>query len=165
MKNVLLPIAILILWSVEISAQKIYPQILSSSGNSNQTNTMTIEWTLGELSITTISGPTTMITQGFHQPRYVITALDEISETLGNINVFPNPTSDKVHMDMAFDKIRSVQVGLTDLNGKLLFKKKYVGQNMNESVSFGNLPNGSYIMNFILEDNNSKQTFKILKTN
>ena len=66
---------------------------------------------------------------------------------------------------MAFDKSISVQVGLTDLNGKLFFKKKYVGQNMHESVSFGNLPNGSYLMNFILEDNNSKQTFKILKTN
>lgn len=165
MKKVLLPIAILILWSVGISAQKVYPQILSSAGNSNQTNTMTIEWTLGELSITTISGPTTMITQGFHQPRYVITALDEILETLGKINVYPNPTTDIVYMEMAFDKVRSVQVGLTDLSGKLLFKKKYVGQNMHESVSFGNLPNGSYIMNFILDDNNSKQTFKILKTN
>lgn len=165
MKNVLLPIAILILWSVEISAQKVYPQILSSAGNSNQTNTMTIEWTLGELSITTISGPTAMITQGFHQPRYVITAINEISKTLGKINVFPNPTSDKVNMNMTFDKIRSVQVGLTDLNGKLIIKKKYVGQNIDESMSFDSLPNGSYIMNFILDDNNSKQSFIILKTN
>jgi len=154
-----------ILGGTTLRAQMITPLILSSAGNSNQTNTMTIEWTLGELSITTISGPTTMITQGFHQPRYVITALDEILETLGKINVYPNPTTDIVYMEMAFDKIISVQVGLTDLNGKLLFKKKYVGQNMHESVSFGNLPNGSYIMNFILEDNNSKQTFKILKTN
>jgi hypothetical protein len=165
MKKLIFPFLICLIWSVEISAQKVYPQILSSSGNSNQTNTMTIEWTLGELSITTISGPTAMITQGFHQPRYVITAINEISETLGKINVFPNPTSDKVNMNMTFDKIRSVHVGLTDLNGKLLFKKKYVGQNMNESMSFDNLPNGSYIMNFILDDNNSKQSFIILKTN
>ena len=165
MKKVIFPFLIFILWSVEISAQKIYPQILSSSGNSYQTNTMTIEWTLGELAITTINGPTSMITQGFHQPRYTITAIDELSQAIGKISVYPNPTSDEVHMTMTFDKIMSVQVRLTDSNGRLLWNKKYVGQNMDESTSFRNLPNGNYFLSFSVKGKNFSQTFKIQKIN
>ena len=160
-----IPLMVLtILCTIGLHAQKIYPQILSSAGNSYQTNTMTIDWTLGELSITTITGPSAMITQGFHQPRYAITAIDELSQAMGKISVYPNPTSDEVHMKMTFDKIMSVQVRLTDSNGRLLWNDKYVGQKMDESTSFRNLPNGNYFMNFSF-DNNSKQTFKIIKTN
>lgn len=164
MKKVIFPLIFFILWSVEIPAQKVYPQILSSAGSSNQTKTMTVEWTLGELSITTINGSSSIITQGFHQPKYLITALDPLSEIGEKIIVYPNPTSDDVHMKMTFDKIMPVKVRLTDSNGRLLWNKKYVGQNMDESTSFRNLPNGNYFLNFSF-DNNSKQTFKIIKTN
>ncbi|HQB27798.1 MAG TPA: T9SS type A sorting domain-containing protein [Paludibacter sp.] len=165
MKKVLLPFAILILWSVGISAQTINPQIISSSGNSYTTNTMVIDWTLGELSIMTINGSTNMITQGFHQPKYIVTSVDKLSETIGKINVYPNPTTDIVHINMTFDKIMSVQLRLVDSNGKVLWNKKYVGQNMDENTSFKSLPNGIYFLSFLIKDTNSKQTFKIQKIN
>jgi len=165
MKKVIFPFVIFILIAVEISAQKIYPQILSSSGSSYQTNTMTIDWTLGELSITTITGPSSMITQGFHQPKYIITAVDVLSETAGKILVYPNPTSDEVNMKMTFDKTLSVRVRLVDSEGRLLWYEKYTGQNMIERAFFGNLPNGNYFLNFTTDGNISKQTFKIQKIN
>jgi hypothetical protein len=126
---------------------------------------MSIDWTLGELSISTINGPSTMITQGFHQPKYVITAVDELTETIGKITVYPNPTSDIIYMKMTYDKIMAVQVRLTDINGKLLWNEKYSGQNISESMSFESLSNGNYLLHFFIDGNKTKQTFKIQKIN
>ena len=146
-------------------AQKLTPQILSSAGTRYQTSTMTIDWTLGELSITTIQGSSNIITQGFHQPKYIITGIDELDKNFGTISVYPNPTNDVIQMNMSFNRISSVQVYLIDINGKQLWNNEYNGQHMTESTSIKDLPNGSYFLNFIIDGNKSSQTFKIQKLN
>lgn len=164
MKLIILLILNYFLLSSNTTAQEIHPHILSSAGNLNQSTTMSIEWTLGELSITTISGPSTMITQGFHQPRLVVTAIYETIENFGKLNVYPNPTSDQVTLNMEFDKKIAVQVDLTDSQGRKIIKRLYFGQNVNDIVSLRDLPNGTYFVSFSFDNNYFKKSFKILKT-
>lgn len=163
MKKIILVFFILLWWSGGLFAQKINPQVISSAGSRYQTNTMSIDWTLGELSITTIQGTSNIISQGFHQSRYIVTATDELSKDLRNISVYPNPTSDLIQMDISFDVVRSVHVYLKDVNGKQIWNNKYYGQQITESTSLSNLPNGMYFLSFIIDGNKSTQTFKIQK--
>lgn len=145
-------------------AQNITPQVLSSAGNKFQNSSMSIEWTLGELSINTIKGTNGIITQGFHQPKYIITTVNELKTVIGDVHVYPNPTADLIQMKMAFEKVQTVQVLLFDMNGKKIWNNKFYGRQILESASLKNLPNGSYFLNFIIEENKSTQSFKILKT-
>jgi hypothetical protein len=143
--------------------QRIDPQVVSSVGNTFKGNTMTIDWTLGEVAITTIQGSKAIITQGFHQPKYLVTRVDALSNLTDEIQVYPNPTSNRLHVSMAFDKIKSVQVWLTDINGKKLWAGKYSGQQITENISLEELPAGNYLLNCLTGDNTTKQTFKIIK--
>ena len=78
-------------------AQGSNPEVISASGNSIQNNSFQLDWTLGEVTITTIENNTSQITQGFHQPYFEITSTNEIPSEYGNIEIFPNPTFDWIN--------------------------------------------------------------------
>jgi hypothetical protein len=146
-----------------VMAQKIDPQVLSTAGTRFQGSTINIDWTLGEFAITTIKGSANIITQGFHQPNYVITKLNDLTDNPGIISVYPNPTSDLIQIKMTFDKVRLVQARLMDIHGKLIWNNQFKGQRIDETSSLKDLSNGIYILNFFIDDNQSTQAFKISK--
>lgn len=163
--NKLIVFGLTILFSTVIYAQKMSPQVVSSAGNQHVINSISFEWTLGEVAIMTLQGSNNVITQGFHQPRYIVTNISEPLSATEKINVYPNPTSDFIQIEMMFKKTRAIYARLTDLNGKLIWDNEYKGQQVTESVSLKNYPNGNYFLNFSIEGGQSKQTFKIQKTN
>jgi hypothetical protein len=148
-----------------IYAQKMSPQVISSAGSQHVLNSISIEWTLGEVAITTLQGSNTIITQGFHQPRYIVTNISETPSKAALISVYPNPVSNLLKMDLIFDHEKNIYVRLMDSNGKLIWNKEYTGQQITESLSLKNYPSGNYILNFSIEGEQSKQTFKIQKIN
>lgn len=78
-----------------------------------------------------------------------------------NINVFPNPTSEKINVDLS--KLQAVQVviRLVDVNGKLLINKPT--QQAMETFDLQNYPAGTYFLQ--VEVSKSKiQTFRIIKS-
>ena len=146
-------------------SQRPQQYILSSVGSSYQGKSIVVDWTLGELAVTTIYGSSNVISQGFHQPKLIITALNDLNIAFTKVLVYPNPTSDLVIMNLNFDKIHPVQVSLHEITGKILWQANYKGQQIQETTSLGNYANGTYLFSVILTDTNSKQTFKIQKTN
>jgi len=153
-----------LLFTTGLFAQEISPEVVSTAGSNLISSSVSLEWTLGEISIKTLQGETNILTQGFHQPEYSVT---NISEPVAGIDfqVYPNPTSGILQITIAFERERAVVARLTDVNGKLLWNKEYYGQHISDITSLQELPNGSYFLNFSFENDKSKQTFKILKTN
>lgn len=49
----------------------ITPEIIATTGNSARTNTLQLDWTVGELAVTPVQNAAIQVTQGFHQPRLV----------------------------------------------------------------------------------------------
>ncbi len=152
------------LWIGHIHAQSSSPEVVSSAGDTFQGDNIRIEWTLGELAITTIQNPPQQITQGFHQPVYTITSIDELPEDIGEISVFPNPTSDIMEMRLNFNQYQKVQIRLTDTQGRVLITKEISGQNLSDRTDIRELPRGSYFLIFFI-NNQYTQTFKIQKLN
>jgi hypothetical protein len=153
----------LVIWTCNVSGQSLNPEIVSSAGETYQGSSMQIDWTLGELSIVTIQNASKQITQGFHQPIYTITSVNELPQELGEVNVYPNPTSGIIMIKINLDNTQNVRVQLIDFNGKLIWTKKENGSQIEWVESIKNLPNGTYFLNLMFNGNKHSQTFKILK--
>ena len=81
-----------------IFAQVISAGTIASFAGSVSNSTITIDYSVGENAISTISGPSNSITQGFLQPQLVIaTGIIEVNQN-NEISIFPNPTSDFVNI-------------------------------------------------------------------
>lgn len=147
----------------EAQISKNKQDVISSAGTRNQSNTFILDWTLGELAITTLKGNSNLLSQGFHQPKFLITSIDELQKGIGEITVYPNPTPDLVQMKMTFDKEKTVQVRLIDASGKQLSFNEYKGLQILESISLRDYANGIYFIKFTLSEDKTTQTFKIQK--
>ena len=161
--NRILALLITIIWGFVGNAQSISPKIVASVGKTQQGLSMQIDWTLGEIAITAIQNPSVMVTQGFHQPAYLITSINTLPTALGQIKVFPNPTSDWIEMNLKFQKIRTVQIKLVDVRGRLIWSKTQNGLQFLEQVNMHNFPNGNYFLSFSIDDFQFLQTYKVQK--
>lgn len=157
---------VLVLFSfTQFQAQNLDTKVIASSGESFEGNSMQIDWTLGEVAITTIGNSSGQITQGFHQPSYTFTNINELPSDLGKIKVYPNPSSDRIEMELDFDVNRTVKIQLMDMNRRLILEKKANGNHISEVFNIATLPPANYLINFIIDSNQYLQTTKIQKFN
>ena len=152
-----------ILWVNNIRSQSLSPEVLSSAGETFVCPSTTINWTIGELAITTIQNSVNQITQGFHQS-YYINGVDELPKYIGNIKVFPNPTSNWLSIEMVFNKPRIVRIQLNDERGKLIRTKIVSGKQITDKISILDLPVSTYFIDFQIDKGVYFQAIKILKT-
>jgi len=90
---------VLVLFAIVISplyAQR--SEVIASGSDYFKTNTGSISWTLGELSIETYSSQNKILTQGFQQT-FIKNAVTGITETVDlGIEVYPNPAEDRLYL-------------------------------------------------------------------
>ena len=161
----LLIFSLLILFTQGIYAQGslVKPTVIATAGTRYQTGSMVIDWTLGELSVSTLQNNSYLVSQGFHQPKFVITAVDKLPLFTGTMEVYPNPATDMIRIELTLERTTTVRAGLYDSNGKLVWNKEFHGQQITESASLKNLPRGNYFLKLIPDGFNTAQTFKIQK--
>jgi Secretion system C-terminal sorting domain len=136
--------------------------VIGSVGGGGTVGTMTISYTVGEAVISTVENANTRLNQGFHQARYVVTALKETFPA-GTVTVSPNPTSSILQvqlMGIAFDNII---ISLTDVVGRSIITAKVTHTTWQTDLS--DLANGYYLL--IVEDTktHTSNSFKIFKSN
>src|SRR5690606_14985384 len=65
------------------------------------------------------------------------------------LNIYPNPTSDKCSVKVSIENTTDVMITLRDINGRLVknFNYKNVGRDVTElSLNVGSLRNGTYVI-------------------
>ena len=152
-----------LLWVCKGFAQSPEPEVVATSGNSFLTGSVQLDWTLGELSVTTISGSNQQITQGFHQPEYRITSITELPSDFWEVQIFPNPTTDRIQIKLELEQDRKVFIRMTDSTGKLVWTKETEGQTVEESAEMNAFPAGSYFLSFQIGEKQFSSVYKILK--
>lgn len=83
-------------------------------------------------------------------------------EILSNINLFPNPVSNGEQIKINLEKFTTIDkltVSVSDLTGKLLYRKQVSGGKL-EQIPTNNLNTGVYLVS--LKNNSSFKNFKIL---
>jgi len=73
-------------------AQTIESQLIPATGNSMSNGTFTLDYSIGEIAIATISSPSNYLTQGLHQSTFVSVSTDILTSTSSYIQLYPNPS-------------------------------------------------------------------------
>jgi hypothetical protein len=135
-------------------------QVIGAAGNHLAGNTRQIAFTIGEPFVQSLVGDGVLLTQGFHQPRLWITAIDEFVLSNFEIKAYPNPTTDVIHLTT--DKLLpgNVEYQLTDMNGRLLDTKPLNGALTEIPVS--HLVSATYFLR-VADKKQTYRTFKIIK--
>lgn len=152
-----------------IYAQSVGPAVINSTGGSKVINGNTYEYSIGQAfanEAQTIAN--IVITPGVLQPQFENgVGIKERPITLGEINVFPNPTANRINIKGNFTKPGIMHCVLTDILGRELILEKFHLQNGKEknNLSLEHLPAGIYNLNILWEEGDKKQqfTYKIEK--
>jgi hypothetical protein len=136
-------------------------QVVASSGNSGSAAGYTVDWTLGEPVIETISSSGNILTQGMHQTKLLVTAISEIEFPGVEVKVYPNPTG-------RFLKIEVLQTGnelffyeISDITGRKVVLKELQGNT--EEIDMGSFVSGIYFLYVLSQNHKSVKVFKIIK--
>ncbi|MFW6327207.1 MAG: T9SS type A sorting domain-containing protein [Bacteroidota bacterium] len=133
-------------------------ELIAPAGGAIKNDSHSIEWSIGESAIETLSDGEYTITQGFHQSTIVITSIKgEIPDEI--VKVYPNPTSDEVNIAVE-GKYVIEQVKLFDTQGKLLFQESNP-DNFN-IIDFRHYIPATYILVIEIENHQSNE-YRIIK--
>jgi hypothetical protein len=135
-------------------AQSISPNVVNTAGTILQNNMAILEWSLGEVSINTLSNSSHILTQGFLQPKLTIVAIQDFNE--GGIFLSPNPTSDYIEIQsINFDIVKYT---ILDISGRSLKSNDF-----NSRIDLSDLPTGLYILNLMTNNSNKIYSYKLNK--
>lgn len=144
--------------SVLMSAQNVDQYLISSVGGSNDI----LQWSGGETVITTLNGPESTITQGFHQTLLTVTAIEENVFSEIEFMVFPNPFRNSIQISQQKGSFRDLKFTLTDISGQLILAETL--HSSHDEFNLESLASGIYFLNIQLTDKSVK-TYKVVKQN
>ncbi len=167
MRKLIFMVVAMAMTSMAIS-QTASPELVSSSGDSFSNATYQLDWSIGECVTATHSAGDYVITQGFHQNTYVITAVEDLRPEI-EMTVYPNPTNDIVSLKVESSKVypvgnsnrvESMQYTVTDLSGKVLEQGEILSTL--QTLNFTNYSVGTYLIS-ISRNNQLIKSFQIIK--
>ena len=148
---------LLLFGALTLSLNSLGQEVVSTQGDSYTNASGSIDFTIGEVVINTVTDGTNDLTQGFHQTNWNFLGVEDFAPNYEAI-VFPNPTEDVLNIrTSAFE---NVTYTLYDAQGKLVMQDKLSVEQTPIQVS--QLAPGSYSITL----NNETQilkTFKLIK--
>ena len=138
-------------------------EVISATGRSVENAGYQLSWTVGEPMVETFSSENSALTQGFHQSKLAVTAIDQLS--IGNLKlkVYPNPFSEELSIETQTNGLEmEINLVLYDVTGKMLYQKKIMDPL--EKILMKQFPSGNYMIRFYSDRMLPLQTFKIVKT-
>ena len=138
-----------------IEAQNLSPTVINSSGGVIQNNSHSLEWSLGELTVSTLTSPVNLLTQGFLQPNVTIVGTEDFFDE-SRLAVFPNPVSNWLNLQTDILDIKTVQVH--DVLGRLVLQSEF-----QPLLDIHQLENGTFIISFFDKQSQFLHSFKINK--
>lgn len=137
-------------------------QVISTAGESTITDGFEISWTIGEPVISTISGNSFYLTQGFQQSNLAVTKIEENSIEKLNIKVYPNPASECLIIQhegrSTFDNLVFT---IVDSEGKIL-QKGILDKNP-QQFDMSSYASGIYLLSVMVKNETQINAFKVVK--
>ena len=136
-------------------------EVISSAGATYSTANLQLSWTVGEPVVETFSAGSTVLTQGFHQSKLVITAIDPIPLAGFELEVYPNPTFGEVNIKVNNGNVSKLRLFLYTSQGVQICNQEF--SNQVERINMEHLAPGYYILKIASDADPPMQTFKIVK--
>jgi hypothetical protein len=139
--------------------------VVASAGGDTTVNGVSVSWTLGEVAIETIAtnDSSIILTQGFQQGYFEITSIGEPLSDDFELKIYPNPASEYIYIDLTSKNIKSMLVEIYNMEGKLVYNKKYESLSGPSQISLNGLNSNQYILRVSESSGKVLQTFKLIK--
>ena len=157
----IMKLLIIILFLISTGAGAIAQEVVASSGNSNSAGGITVDWTLGEPVIETLTGANNILTQGMHQSKLTVTNLDDMVIPGMEISVYPNPTKDLLKIEVESQGNELLRYELFDITGRKMVLKKM--RSKSEEVDMSSYSPGIYLLNVLNQNGEHLKVCKIIK--
>lgn len=158
-------LTVLLLFFLSVLKAQSRQQVLASSGSFTSNGNVSLSTTVGEPVIFTFSIPSTKLTQGFQQPYYKTDSVVSLNGIdIVKVFVYPNPSSERIVIDLTDCDSELAKLNVTDVLGKTLFSQRLKVNELN-TVYLNNLESGQYFFNVIDSKGNLLSTHKIQKIN
>lgn len=152
-------------------SQSLKLNVIASDGGVSKIGNMSLEWTLGEFAVETISAGKNLYTQGFHQPILAVkkTNYSPVHESLVDHTNFyrvllaPNPAKSFVNVFIAAEKNEVHLFTLFDLNGKKVLVKQGNGKDYSVRIEMEQFASGMYLLDIRDKYGVMIKSFKIIK--
>lgn len=140
-------------------AQTLKPDIIATSGDYYSNTTGSLSWTMGEPIIETYADGNNILTQGFQQSSYSITAVGEVNPPAINVSVYPNPFTSVVNIRN--DENKPLRIEALDMQGKTVCLKTI--ETGEGPINLSMLADEIYLLRVNDEKGKLLATFKIQK--
>jgi hypothetical protein len=149
-----------------IHAQSIERYVIGAAGGTYNDGTNYVDYTSGEVVISTVSNVNNFLTQGFQQPftnQYV--AVEEVQEPSDFLRIYPNPAVDHVSIEFSEPLDEVCKVMLMDGLGQLLLNMDIVPASQSVlSIDLSKYATGQYYLR-IYKAHSLIKTEQIIKIN
>jgi len=142
-------------------AQSISPQVIATTGGHGTTANAQLSWTVGEVAITTLSGGSNMLTQGFHQPYDITTMIEETPSGM-RLMVYPNPTTDQLQIALSGDH-GGLALTMHDISGRSVFTTDIRADQQSMVVRMESYAAGTYVLRIFSPDATVNHAYRIVK--
>jgi hypothetical protein len=150
-------LTLLLLFSLAFAHASVSQQVTNTTGATIRNANYTVEYSVGEVAITTLTAANNDVTQGVLQPNLKVQSpgCDMIN---GALRIFESPSKDKLRLVGIHDWIDSYQVFASD--GRLILYKKYY----NNHLDISGLPAaGIYFIRLLPGCNGQYKVLKFMK--
>lgn len=122
-------------------------QVISATGLSATQGGLSFSYTVGEPVITTLTGNTRKLTQGFHQPELCkVVSTNDLDLAAWNIEVFPNPTADALTVRFSHEKGAQLRANVFNSLGQVMLSDQSLNQPSGSGVDCASWQPGVYIL-------------------
>ncbi|SDD03401.1 T9SS type A sorting domain-containing protein [Williamwhitmania taraxaci] len=137
-------------------------QVVSTTGGSIVGASYTVTYTVGEVANTTLSGGGYILNQGFQQPSYTITSIEDNLPS-AVLAVYPNPTNGIINVEMNDFLGKSLSYILYDFKGQEILRHSgQPGPIVKFEIDLSNFSEGIYLLK-VLSDDRSIKVIRVVK--
>jgi Secretion system C-terminal sorting domain len=154
-------------FAVSANAQSLSPTVISPAGEVDQIDNISLEWTIGELAISTYQFDGQMLTEGFHQPLLSIERIappkDGADDNL-EVIIAPNPVKHVLRVEVIDSQERILEFQLFDVRGALVERIKMDAYTQNFEIDMSGYTSGFYVLRVVgSESHTLLDAFKVAK--
>lgn len=136
----------------------------SSGGVTNGTGG-SVSYSVGQIFYTTSQDESGSVYQGVQQPIeiYIVTDIDNASDIHLSLDVYPNPTTDVLCLDVENENFKSLSYQLYDMSGKIIIQNNI--KSTSSRIDVQSIEASTYFLRIVNNETNKEvKTFKIIKT-
>lgn len=133
----------------------------NASGGDASGSGGSVAYSLGQVVYTTNTGSSGTVSQGVQQPYEILTVGLPAPGMDISLTAFPNPTTDRLTLQVGEDNMEGLSYQLYDLHGKLISSARIV--ETQTQVEMAQLAMATYFLNVVNNEGKQIRSFKILK--